>query len=56
MKITSLTVRYPGMYPRLFIAYGPGLVLETEANWRNWRKWNGLAFRLRNRLTFVEFR
>lgn len=56
MKITSQTVRYPSMYPRVFIAYGPGLVLREDAKWWNWRRWNGLAFRLRSRLTWLELR
>lgn len=56
MKRTTVTVRRPWRYPRLFLAYGPGPTLVEEARWTNWRKWNGLAFRIGNRLTFLEAR
>jgi len=47
MKLIRTATRHPYMYPRLFIAYGPGLVLREDAHWRNWRAWNGIGFRLR---------
>lgn len=53
--ITTLTKR-PNMYPRVFIAYGPGLVLREDAHWWNWRRWNGVAFRLRDRVVWVQAR
>lgn len=56
-QLTVVTVRYPFFYPRVFIAYGPGLTLREDAHWRNWRKWNGIGFRLSgNRVCWCEVR
>ncbi|QDH91784.1 hypothetical protein SEA_PHRAPPUCCINO_109 [Mycobacterium phage Phrappuccino] len=56
MKHTGVITHRPHWYPRVFIAYGPGPVPREEAHWRNWRKWNGLGFRIGNTIHFCEIR
>lgn len=53
MRLTRFPTRHPGMYPRLFIAHGPGLILKGEASWRTF---NGIGWRTRAAVYFFELR
>lgn len=56
MPITITQTKRASIYPPVFMLYGPGLVLREEANWRNWRRYNGIGIRLSDRILWLELR
>lgn len=56
MPITITRTKHPHMYAPVFPLYGPGLVLREDANWRNWRKYNGVGVRIGWTIFWLELR
>lgn len=53
MKVRHFKTARPSMYPQVWINFGPGLTLREDANWRNFKLYNGIGFKIGRHLIWL---